>query len=121
LPVLTTPASRFRAVAVAEALSWVGLLIGMYVKYLGGGHEIGVQVFGPIHGVIFLGFVLVTVLTARTLGWDRRTTALALVSSVPPLATVLFERWASRTGRLAHPAPAAAEKAGAAAPENTRA
>ena len=31
---------------------------------------------------------------------DVRTTVLALVASVPPLATLWFERWASRRGSL---------------------
>ena len=40
---------RFRLVALAEAVSWVGLLVGMYFKYLGTPRtEIGVKVFG--HG-----------------------------------------------------------------------
>jgi hypothetical protein len=34
------------------------------------------------------------------LSWSRRTTALALAAAVPPLVTVWFERWATRTGRL---------------------
>ena len=32
---LRTAAGWFRLVALAEAVSWVGLLVGMYFKYLG--------------------------------------------------------------------------------------
>ena len=95
-----TAATAFRIVAGADALSWVGLLAGMYVKYVPQTSEVGVQVFGPIHGGIFLAYVVVALVASRVLRWNAVTTLLALAASVPPLATVLFERWASRTGRL---------------------
>ena len=98
-----TVALAFRAVAVAEALSWIGLLAGMYVKYVPETSEVGVQVFGPVHGAVFVAYVLVALVAARVLGWSRGTALLALVASVPPLATVVFERWAGRTGRLGAP------------------
>ncbi|HEV7976158.1 DUF3817 domain-containing protein [Amycolatopsis sp.] len=97
---LTSPAGRFRLFALAEAVSWAGLLLGMLFKYVVVGNEIGVKVFGPIHGVIFVGYLLVTVLARGPLRWDFRTTVLALVVSIPPFGTVVFERWAARTGRL---------------------
>ncbi len=93
-------ATAFRIVAVAEALSWIGLLAGMYVKRVLGTSEVGVQVFGPIHGAVFVAYVVVAVVAARLLGWSRGTTLLALAAAVPPLVTAWFERWASRTGRL---------------------
>src|SRR3954454_10426092 len=95
-----TAATAFRIVAVAEALSWIGLLIGMYVKYVPATTELGVKIFGPIHGGIFIAYLVVTVLAARALRWSPGTTLLALVASVPPLVTVWFERWATRTDRL---------------------
>ncbi|SNS03161.1 integral membrane protein [Geodermatophilus saharensis] len=101
-----TVATAFRAVAVAEALSWVGLLAGMYVKYVPETSEVGVQVFGPVHGAVFVAYVVVALVASRVLRWSPWTTLLALAASVPPLATVVFERWAGRTGRLAAPARA---------------
>ena len=93
-------ASAFRIVAVAEACSWIGLLAGMFVKYVPGTTEIGVQIFGPIHGGIFLAYVLLALVASRVLRWSPGTTALALIASVPPLATVWFERRATRVGQL---------------------
>ena len=95
-----TAATAFRIVAVAEALSWVGLLIGMYVKYGPETTELGVKIFGPIHGGIFVAYVAVTLVASRALGWSTRTTVLALVCSIPPLATVWFERLATRNDKL---------------------
>ena len=99
---LGTTAKRFRFVAWLEAFTWAGLLIGMAFKYLPAeGNEIGVKIFGPIHGAVFVLFVLVALVTARALRWNLWTTALALLSSIPPFGTVVFEVWAARTGRLA--------------------
>lgn len=100
-----------RTVAIAEACSWAGLLIGMFVKYVVVFDEVGVKVFGPIHGVLFVAYVVVAVLVARTFGWSARTTLLALLASIPPLATVWFERWARRTGKLDAPAQSSAASA----------
>ena len=96
----------FRAVALAEACSWVGLLFGMFVKYVLATSERGVQIFGPIHGGVFIAYVVVAVVAVRVLRWSPGTTLLALAASVPPLVTLWFDRWATRTGRL--PVPEAA-------------
>jgi integral membrane protein len=101
-PVLSPPtaARAFRVVAIAEACSWAGLLLGMFFKYVVVRNDIGVTVFGPIHGALFVAYVVVTLLTARVFRWDLRTLVIALVASIPPLATLWFERWARRSGRL---------------------
>lgn len=96
--------SLFRAVAIAEALSWAGLLVGMYVKYFTDAGELGVKVFGPLHGGIFVAYLLLTLLVSRTVRWPAWTTLLGLACSVPPFGTLAFEVWADRTGRLALPA-----------------
>jgi integral membrane protein len=98
-----TPRTRiqlFRAVAVAEALSWAGLLVGMYVKYLTDAGELGVKIFGPIHGAVFVGYVLMTLVVARTQRWSLWVTFVGLTAAVPPFTTLAFERWTLRTGRL---------------------
>ena len=106
---MTDPArvrTWFRVIAFAEACSWLGLLIGMYLKYVPETTEAGVKIFGPIHGTIFLSYLLITLIARNAFGWSLRTTALALVSSIPPFATALFEVLADRAGLLGSPAPA---------------
>ena len=95
-----TYVTLFKIVAVAEAISWAGLLTGMYFKYLTDAGELGVQIFGPIHGGIFVAYVVLTLLVARALRWSLWVTVAGFACSVPPFATVLFEVWAARTGRL---------------------
>ena len=97
---LPVPARVFRALAIAEACSWAGLLIGMFFKYVVVRDDLGVQVFGPIHGALFVAYVVVALVVARPLRWSVPTLLLALGASIPPLATLWFERWALRTGRL---------------------
>jgi len=90
----------FRLVAFAEAASWLGLLVGMFFKYVVDAGDGGVRVFGPIHGTVFLAYVLVALVTWRHQRWSLPVGVLALAASVPPFCTVLFEQWAERTGRL---------------------
>ncbi|CAJ1499326.1 DUF3817 domain-containing protein [[Mycobacterium] burgundiense] len=98
---LRTTAGRFRLVALAEAVSWVGLLLGMYFKYLGTPRtELGVKIFGPAHGAVFVAFLAAAVLAGFAFKWSPVTWLLALLASILPLATVIFVIWADRTGKL---------------------
>lgn len=92
--------SAFRIVAIVEAMTWLLLLSGMYVKWIAGTSEVGVKIFGPIHGGVFVAYVALALLTARIQRWSLGTTMLAVAASVPPFFTVWFEIWAKRSGRL---------------------
>ena len=93
-------ATAFRVVAVAEACSWAGLLVGMLFKYLIVGNEIGVQVFGPIHGGVFIAFVVAAFFAGVAFKWYWRTWLWALLGSIVPLGSVIFVSGLDRTGRL---------------------
>jgi integral membrane protein len=94
-------AAWFRLIALAEAVSWVGLLVGMYFKYLGTPRtEVGVKVFGMAHGLIFIAFVVTALLVGIAAKWSAGTWLLALLASIVPLASVIFLIWADRTGRI---------------------
>ena len=114
-------AGWFRLVALAEAVSWAGLLVGMYFKYLGTPRtEIGVKVFGMAHGLIFIAFVVVGLLLGIALKWSVGTWLLALLASVVPLCSVIFLIWADRTGRMGSPQPVSmVVQPGRPAPETT--
>jgi Domain of unknown function (DUF3817) len=57
--------------------------------------------------------VITAILAARELGWNVKTTVLALLSSIPPFFTVLFEMWAVRAGQLGELSNAASADSGA--------
>ncbi|MEJ7794095.1 MAG: DUF3817 domain-containing protein [Nocardioides sp.] len=91
----------FRRVAVAEAVTWAGLLAGMFLKYVTETTELGVRVFGMLHGTVFIGYILVTLAVAVDQRWSRGRTMLGLVCAVPPFLTLWFERYAVRHDLLA--------------------
>ncbi|GAA1724113.1 DUF3817 domain-containing protein [Aeromicrobium alkaliterrae] len=104
-PVQAATRSTFRFVAVAEAISWAGLLVAMFFKWVvaedpHAGAEGGVPIMGPIHGGVFVLFVIVSVFAYFTFRWHWKTLLLSLASAVPPFATIWFERRADRKGQL---------------------
>ena len=111
----------FRLIALAEAVSWAGLLVGMYFKYLGSPRtEVGVKVFGPIHGGIFIAFVVAAILVGLAFKWGIGTWILALLASIVPLGSVIFVMWADRTARLGSAGRSAlVAQPGGAVPETT--
>ena len=96
-----TPLHLFRRVAVAEAVTWALLLVGMFLKYVTETTDLGVRVFGMVHGVVFIAYCLTTVLVAVDQRWSAGRTLLGLAAAVPPFCTVLFDRYAERRGALA--------------------
>ncbi|MGY2031110.1 DUF3817 domain-containing protein [Nocardia gipuzkoensis] len=110
---LSTVAKRFRFIAVLEAISWFLLIIGMVFKRIPEPVLWPVKVFGMTHGIVFVLFVISAIVAARELGWNLKTTALALLSSLPPFCTVLFEVWAVRTGQLGELSVAGSAESGA--------
>jgi integral membrane protein len=110
-----------RLIALAEAVSWVGLLVGMYFKYVGTPRtEIGVKVFGMAHGLIFIAFVVTGLLVGIAYKWAARTWLLALLASIVPLCSVIFLIWADKTGRMGSAeAISAVAQPGRRAPETT--
>ena len=96
-----SPTRVFRVVATAEAITWAGLLSGMFLKYVTETTELGVRVFGMLHGVVFIGYCLTTVVVAVDRRWTLGRTVLGLVSAVPPFMTIWFDRHVERRGGLA--------------------
>ena len=90
----------FSIVALLEGITWAGLLMGMFLKYTTKTTELGVAIFGPLHGIVFISYVVVTVMAAVRLRWPIWATLIALVAAVPPLVTVPMEIWFKRRGLL---------------------
>lgn len=92
VPTLPLTLRLFRYVAFAEACSWTGLLIGMYFKYVAATGDLGVKIFGPVHGALFVLYLVALLVAARQARWSLGTLLVGLVCAVPPLATLWFER-----------------------------
>lgn len=95
-----SPRTLYRRIALAEVVSWALLLTGMLLKYVTETTELGVTVFGMVHGVVFIAFCLITVLLWVNQRWTLREGLLGLSSAVPPFLTVWWERRLERAGRL---------------------
>jgi integral membrane protein len=94
--VFREPARVFRVVAVAEALSWLGLLVSMLFKYGLVHSPIGVKVFGPVHGALFIAYLATLLLVARRERWGLPRLIVGAAAAVPPFTSVVFERWVAR-------------------------
>ena len=95
-----TPRSLFRSLAIGEAITWTLLLFGMFLKYVTETTELGVRIFGMVHGVVFIAYCLVTVIVAIDQRWSLPRTVLGLAAAIPPFATIAFEVYADRRGLL---------------------
>jgi integral membrane protein len=105
----STDVRWFRISAITEAISWTGLLIGMVFKYLVVHNAIGVHIFGSVHGVVFLAYLWLAVRLWRRQPWPTGVGVWAIVGGIVPFGSVVFERWATRTGRLVQARTGAAE------------
>ena len=82
----------FRIAAIAEAVTWAGLLIGMFFSTSRSRTSSGRRSWSDAGFV--MGFYIITVFLVKPeLPWGRRELAIGLAASVPPFATYFFERW----------------------------
>ena len=95
LAVTSSLERSFRITALAEATSFLALLVATYVKY---GHDepIGVEILGPIHGLLFIVYVVLALSLASRAGWGTRTTVMVLVGAVLPFGGYVVDRWLAR-------------------------
>lgn len=90
------PSVLFRTVSIAEAITWALLLVGMFLKYVTGTTDLGVRVFGTLHGAVFIAYGVTTVLVWIDQRWSWRRGLVALACAVPPFATLVFDGWVER-------------------------
>jgi integral membrane protein len=98
-----TPASVYGVMAVAEMVTWTGLIIAMIARY-GFSYDGGLFfVAGLSHGIIFIAYCVTAVVVGVNLRWGVGTTVVALVAAIPPWATFPFDRWLVRHNKLEGP------------------
>lgn len=98
-----TPRSLFRALAVAELVTWTMLLVGMLMKYGFGLGDLPVRIGGSVHGFVFLGYLVVATVVAVNQRWSIGATVLGWVSAIVPYTTLPFELGVARRGMLDGP------------------
>ncbi len=90
----------FIIIARFEALTWAGLLIGMFLKYITETTDAGVWLFGRLHGFAFLMYFFVAIIAGLRLRWPWWATMVAALAAVPPLVTFPLEIRFRRMGLL---------------------
>ena len=94
-----SPKRLFRALAFAEAVTWTILIVAMILKYAAG-VDAAVLVGGSIHGFVFLAYAFAAVLVGVNQRWHLGLIAFAVLTAIVPYATIPFEFWLMRRGRL---------------------
>lgn len=91
---------NFRYLALAEAISFL-LLIGASIVKHTGGTELGVTILGPIHGALFLFYVVMAFILMDVAGWTRTQTFWILVGAVVPFGGFVVDWWLGKREREA--------------------
>jgi len=87
-----TSIKTMRVVALLEATSFLALLVASILKRTADA-EIGVTVLGPVHGLLFIAYVLLALGLRPDMGWSTKTTLLVLLGAVLPFGGYVVDRW----------------------------
>jgi integral membrane protein len=85
----------FRVVALTEATSFLLLLIASVLKRTAD-FEAGVTILGPIHGALFVGYVLIALSLRGEQRWTTTETAFILLGAVVPFGGYVVDRYLGR-------------------------
>ena len=83
---------NFRYLALAEAISFLILIVFSVIKNTGG-TEVGVSVMGPIHGLLFIGYLAMALGLRAAAGWTNKVTFWILVGAVLPFGGFVVDWW----------------------------
>jgi integral membrane protein len=88
-----------RRYRVAAWIVGVGLLvlvlIGMPLKYLGGDSSV-VAIVGPVHGFLYMAYLLLTADLAYRARWPVGRALLVALAGTIPFVSFVAERWVTR-------------------------
>lgn len=80
-----------RWVAVAEATSFLALLVATAIKYSADA-PIGVTILGPLHGALFVAYVALAFMVWKPAGWSTATGVGVLIGAVLPFGGFVVDR-----------------------------
>ncbi|CAM2065109.1 DUF3817 domain-containing protein [Sulfidibacter corallicola] len=87
----TTTLGQFRIVSFSEGVSYILLMaIAVPVKYMAD-EPILVRILGPIHGFLFIAFMVFLGKTAVELRWRMGRVLIAFIASLLPLGAFFLE------------------------------
>lgn len=94
---------NLRYVALAEATSFLALLVATYFKEVehAAAGTTAVPILGSIHGLLFLTYVFITITVRSEQRWSNGTTMLILLGAVIPFGGYYVDRWLHKNARPA--------------------
>lgn len=95
-----TPKKLFRLFALAEAVTWTLLIGGLILRATVGVPSLAFTIVGGIHGAVFLTYAVIASITGVNQRWGFGRTALGVALAIVPYATIPFELYVQRTGKL---------------------
>ncbi len=86
---------NFRVVALLEATTFLLLLLSSVLKRTSD-FDLGVTVLGPIHGILFVAYVVMALGLREEARWTGKQTLLILLGAVLPFGGYVVDGWVSR-------------------------
>lgn len=86
---------NFKLVAILEATTFLLLLVSSVLKRTAD-FPIGVTILGPIHGILFIAYVIMVLDLRSTFEWSGKTTFWILVGAVLPFGGYIVDWWLNR-------------------------
>jgi integral membrane protein len=87
--------TRYRIIAYVVGVALLLLTAGVLVQVFGGGDTM-VSLVGPVHGFLYIGYVILAYDLGRRAGWPLTKTLLVLLAGVVPFLTFVAERRVTR-------------------------
>lgn len=89
---IKTHIGRLRLLGFLEGISWLVLLfVAVPVKYIGQDPSL-VKAIGPVHGLLFVVFVLYSIWVGLEQNWKFTMIGKVLLSSIVPFGTFYIDR-----------------------------
>jgi integral membrane protein len=97
--------TRFRVIAYTVGTLLLLLTVGVIIQLAGGGKAL-VAIVGPVHGFLYIAYLLLGYDLLRRAGWPIQRMLLIALAGIVPGLTFVVERWVVRQLRD-QPVPAA--------------
>ncbi len=84
--------NSFKVIALLEGISYLLLLfVAVPIKYLANDPQY-VKLLGMPHGMLFVAYIILTIMLGATLKWNTKTLLIVLVASIIPFGTFYVDR-----------------------------
>lgn len=98
-----TPRRLYVVLAIAEAITWTALIVGLILKANNGIEPTLLTTIGGIHGFVFISYGATAILVAINQRWHFGIALLAVAAAILPYATIPLEIVQTKRGALNGP------------------